>query len=267
LPLLIFGIFGTWIYPYDPHFMDLNSTLQPPAWVPGGDLSHILGTDQLGRDLFSRIIEGARPSLIVGFFGVVLSHFIGVIIGLIAGYLGGNVDQVMMRVVDTLTAIPGIFFMLLFVVIAREAGLHGLLPIIISLAFTMWFGVARMVRAEVLSVKQREFVDLAKVTGCNISRIIIRHIFPNTINTIIVMMTVGLGSAILAESGLSFLGVGVQPPDTAWGSLISDSTMYLATAWWIPTFAGLAISMTVLGTNLFGDWLRDALDPNIRQSL
>ena len=266
-PLLVFGIFGPLIYPHDPHAVNFPIALQPPAWQAGGDWSYVLGTDQMGRDLLTRLIEGAKASLLVGLFGVLLSNFIGMVIGLIAGYFGGKADQVTMRLVDTWMAVPGIFFTLLFVAVMRQAGIRGLTPIIIAIALTMWPMATRMVRAEVLSLKQRDYVALAKVTGASNFRILRKHIFPNVLNTMVVLTSVGLGGAIMMESGLSFLGVGVQPPQTAWGTLIAGSITYMYSAWWIPTFAGLAITMTILGANLFGDWLRDALDPRTRQSI
>lgn len=266
-PLLVCGIFGPLIYPHDPHAMDLSIALQPPAWQSGGDWSHVLGTDQMGRDLLTRLIEGARASLLVGLFGVLISNFIGMVIGMAAGYFGGRADQVIMRLVDTWMAVPGIFFTLMFVAVMRQAGIRGLTPIIIAIAFTMWPMATRMVRAEILSLKQRDFVALARVAGASDFRIMRKHILPNVMNTLVVLTSVGLGGAIMMESGLSFLGVGVQPPDTAWGSLISKSVTYMGTAWWIPAFAGLAITVTILGANLFGDWLRDVLDPKIRQTL
>ncbi len=266
-PLLVFGIFGPLIYPHDPHAVNFPIALQPPAWQAGGDWSYVLGTDQMGRDLLTRLMEGAKASLLVGLFGVLLSNFIGMVIGLIAGYFGGKADQVTMRLVDTWMAVPGIFFTLLFVAVMRQAGIRGLTPIIIAIALTMWPMATRMVRAEVLSLKQRDYVALAKVTGSSNFRILRKHIFPNVLNTMVVLTSVGLGGAIMMESGLSFLGVGVQPPQTAWGTLIAGSITYMYSAWWIPTFAGLAITMTILGANLFGDWLRDALDPRTRQSI
>lgn len=266
-PLLVFGIFGPLLYPHDPHAINLSISLQPPGWLPGGDWSYLLGTDQMGRDLLTRLMEGARASLLVGVFGVFLSNFTGMVIGMSAGYFGGRTDQVVMRLVDTWMAIPGIFFTLMFVAVMRQAGIHGLTPIIIAIALTMWPMATRMVRAEILSLKQRDFVALAKVTGSSNLRIMRKHILPNVLNTMVVLTSVGLGGAIMMESGMSFLGVGVLPPDTAWGTLISQSSTYMASAWWIPTFAGLAITVTILGANLFGDWLRDVLDPRTRQSV
>jgi peptide/nickel transport system permease protein len=221
----------------------------------------------MGRDLLTRLMEGARASLLVGLFGVLLSNLIGMVIGMIAGYFGGRTDQIVMRLVDTWMAIPGIFFMLMFVAAMRQAGILGLPPIIISIALTMWPMATRMVRAEILSLKQRDFVALARVTGASNLRIMRKHILPNVLNTMVVLTSTGLGGAIMMESGMSFLGVGVQPPKTAWGTLISQSSTYMGSAWWIPAFAGLAITVTILGANLFGDWLRDVLDPRTRQSV
>jgi peptide/nickel transport system permease protein len=266
-PLLVFGILGPFIYPHNPHLLDLSRSLQPPAWLPGGDWSYCLGTDQLGRDLLSRLIEGARASLLVGMFGALLSTFIGMIIGMAAGYFGGRTDQVIMRVVDIWMAIPGVFFTLMFVAVMRQAGVQGLSPIILAISLTMWPMPARMVRAEVLTLKQLDYVALARVTGSSDARIMTKHLFPNVLNITVVMTSLGLGGAIMMESGLSFLGVGIQPPQTAWGTLISGSIAYMSSAWWMPTFAGIAITMTILGANLFGDWVRDALDPRTRQSI
>ena len=256
------------LYLHDPHSPNLAIALQPPAWVTGGNWAYPFGTDQLGRDLLSRLIEGARASLLVAIFGVLISGFIGVVLGLIAGFVGGATDNVIMRIVDVWMAIPQIFFMLLLVAALRRAGVFGLSPIIISIAVSMWVPYTRMVRGETLSLKQRDFVSLAKVTGCSTFRIIVKHLFPNVMNTIVVMATTQLGGAIMAEAGMSFLGVGVQPPNTAWGLIISDSNKYINSGvWWIPTFAGVLITLTILGSNLFGDWLRDALDPRTRQSM
>lgn len=265
-PLLIFGILGELIYPHDPHAVDFAIALQPPAWMPGGDWSYFLGTDQMGRDLLTRLIEGTRASLLVGIFGVLISNFIGMVIGLVAGYFGGKTDQAVMRLVDVWMAIPGIFFTLMFVAVMRAAGIQGLLPVIIAIGLTMWPMVTRMVRAEVLTLKQLDYVAMARVTGSSNFRILVKHLFPNVMNTIVVMTSVGLGGAIMMESGLSFLGVGVVAPNTSWGMLIARSTGYMSSAWWIPVFAGVVLIMTILGANLLGDWLRDALDPRTRQS-
>lgn len=265
-PLLVFGILGSLLYLHNPHIPDLTIALQPPAWLPGGSWSYPLGTDQMGRDLFSRLVEGARVSLLVGTFGVLLSNFIGTVIGLVAGYFGGGADQVLMRLVDIWMGIPGVFFTLMFVAVMRQAGIQGLLPVIIAIGLTMWPMCTRMVRAEVLAVKQLDYVAMAKVMGASNSRILVKHLFPNVMNTVVVLTSVGLGGAIMMESGLSFLGVGVLPPNTSWGMLIAQSTAYMSSAWWIPVFAGVLLIMSILGANLLGDWLRDTLDPRTRQS-
>jgi len=268
LPLFVFGIFGPLLYLHDPHAPNLLIAMQSPAWMAGGNWAYPLGTDQVGRDLLTRLIEGARSSLIVAIFGVLFSGLLGIFLGILAGFAGGKTDNFIMRIVDTFMAIPQIFLMLIIAAALRRAGILGLTPIIIAIAISMWVPYARMVRGETLSLKQREFVALARVTGCSSRRIMLKHIFPGVINIIVVMATTQLGGAIMAEAGMSFLGVGVQPPNTAWGLMISESNKYITSgAWWIPTFAGILITITILGSNLLGDWLRDALDPRTRQAM
>jgi peptide/nickel transport system permease protein len=263
---VVFGIFGPWIYPHDPRAINLDIALQPPGFAPGGDWSYLLGTDQMGRDLLSVIIQGARASLLVAFFGVIIAGIVGVFIGSIAGYFAGKVDAIVMRVVDAFMAIPNLFLVLMLVAVMRQLKMTGLVPIIVAIAVTMWVPYAVVARGEILSTRQADYVRLARVTGCSNTRILLRHIWPNVTNSLIVVTTAQLGTAVMAEAGMSFLGVGVQPPGTAWGLLISQSVSYMASAWWVPTFAGIAITMTVLGANLLGDWLRDALDPTLRRS-
>jgi len=241
--------------------MDLGRALQAPGWMAGGSWAYFLGTDHLGRDLLTRLIEGARGSLIVAIFGVGLAGLVGVSLGMLAGYFGGVVDNTIMRIVDTMMSIPAF---LLAILIAASLG-SGMTPIIFSISIIFWTGYARVIRGETLSVKQREFVALAEVTGCGRIRILMKHIFPNVVNTAVVLATLQLGSAIMIEAALTFLGLGLQPPASAWGLIISEGRTYLSTAWWIPTFSGFAIMMAVLGSNLTGDWLRDALDPKLRQ--
>ena len=261
LPVVVCGIFGPLFYPHDPTVMKLSMALNPPAWVSGGDWSYFLGTDHMGRDLLSRLIEGARASLIVAVFGVGFAGIFGVAMGMIAGYLEGTIDNVIMRIVDTQMSIPAI---LLIILLAAVLG-GGLVTIIISVSLVFWTTYARVVRGETLSIKQRDFVALAKVRGCGNIRILQKHIFPNLVNTVMVLATLQLGRAIIIEASITFLGLGIQPPATAWGLVISDGRIYMSTAWWIPTFAGGAIMITVLGANLLGDWLRDKLDPRLRQ--
>jgi peptide/nickel transport system permease protein len=261
LPVILCGIFGPLFYPYDPTKMDLSKALLPPAWLSGANWSHFLGTDHLGRDVLSRLIQGARLTLIVSAFGVGLAGLIGVSLGMVAGYSGVRTDNVIMRIVDAMMSIPSI---LLAILLAASVG-AGKTTIIVSISLIFWTNYARVIRGETLGLKQRDFVVLAKVTGCGRVRILVKHILPNLINTAVVLATLQLGSAIMIEAALTFLGLGLQPPDTAWGLMISESRMYLPTAWWIPTFPGLAIMMTTLGANLTGDWLRDVLDPKLKQ--
>jgi peptide/nickel transport system permease protein len=261
LPVIVCGLFGPMFYPHDPTVMKLSAALKPPAWMAGGDWSYFLGTDNIGRDLLSRLIEGARISLIVAVFGVAIAGLFGVAMGMIAGYFGGKIDNLIMRLVDIQMSIPAI---LLIILLASVMG-SGLVTIIISISIIFWTTYARVVRGETLSLRERDFVALAKVTGCKPARILGLHIFPNLINTVMVLASLQLGRAILVEAGITFLGLGIQPPATAWGLIISDGRIYMSTAWWVPTFAGAAIMMTVLGANLFGDWLRDKLDPRLRQ--
>jgi peptide/nickel transport system permease protein len=261
LPVIICGIFGPLFYPHDPTAMNLSMSLRPPGWMSGGDWSYFLGTDNMGRDLLSRLIEGARISMMVAVFGVCIAGLFGVGMGMIAGYFEGKVDNVIMRIVDTQMSIPAILLMILLAAVLGG----GLATIIIAISLVFWTTYARVIRGETLSIKQRDFVALARVTGCKDARILWKHIFPNLFNTVMVLATLQLGRAIIIEAGITFLGLGIQPPATAWGLIISDGRIYMSTAWWVPTFAGIAIMITVLGANLFGDWLRDKLDPRLRQ--
>lgn len=261
MPMIVCGIFGQLFAPHDPALIQPTLILQPPVWLPGGDWTYFLGTDNMGRDLLSRLIEGARGSLIVSFCGVALSGFLGVTLGMVAGYFEGKLDDVIMRIVDIWMSIPPIILVLLFSAVLGP----GLQTIILSIGLVFWTQYSRIIRGETLSIKQRDFVALAKVTGCGKRRILLKHIFPNLISTSMVLATLQLGGAVMLEAALSFLGLGIQPPESAWGLIISDGRIYMSTAWWIPTFAGLCIMITVLGANLFGDWLRDALDPKLRQ--
>jgi peptide/nickel transport system permease protein len=261
LPVVVCGIFGPLFYPHNPSLMNLAGALKPPAFLHGGELSYFLGTDHMGRDLLSRLIEGARISLLISVFGVVFSGFIGCTLGMMAGYFGGKLDEVIMRIVDAQMSIPAI---LLTILLAAALG-AGVTTIIISISVVFWTAYARVLRGETISLKQRDFITSATITGCSKKRIIMKHIFPNLVSTITVLATLQLGRAILIEAAITFLGIGLQPPAAAWGLMISEGRIYMATAWWIPTFAGLAIMITVLGANLLGDWLRDKFDPKLRQ--
>ncbi len=257
---LFTAIFAGVVAPFDPAEQDIIHALQPPSAWGQESTGHLMGTDELGRDILARLIYGARISLMVGFVAVILSGMIGAMLGLISGYFGGLVDSVIMRIVDIQLSMPTI---LLALAIIGAVG-PSLSNIILVIAVTTWVDYARVVRAQVLSIKENEFVDLAKVAGCSTLRILIKHIFPGTINSLIVIGTLMLGRVIIFESALSFLGLGVQPPTPSWGSMLADGRQYITYAWWLATFPGLAIMMVVLGTNLLGDWIRDCLDPKLR---
>ena len=255
-PMIIFGIFGPLLYLHDPTVIDLLHPQRPPAWLDGGSWTFPLGTDQFGRDLFSRLIEGARVSLIIAIGGVMVAAVIGITAGMVSGYFGGWVDSIVSQIVDVKMSLPA---NLLIVLIGAAIG-GGLVTIVGSIVLLFWADYARVIRAETLSLRERGYVQLAKVANASHFRIIRRHILPNLFGTCIVLITLQVGRAILIEAGISFIGLGIQPPATAWGLMVYEGRAYLATAWWLPTFSGLAITMTVLGTNLFGDWLRDVLD-------
>lgn len=258
-PMVVFGLFGPWLWPHDPAAINLAAARQPPAWLEGGSLVHLLGTDPFGRDLLSRLIEGARVALIVASFGVLLAALLGVTAGLLAGYFGGWTDHVLMRIVDVKMSIPAV---LLTILIGAAIG-GGITTIVAAIVLVFWADYARVVRGETLSLRERGFVALARVADCSHLRIIWRHILPNLLATVVVLITLQLGRALILEAAITFIGLGIRPPASAWGLLIAEGRGYLDTAWWIPVFPGVAISMTVLGANLLGDWLRDTLDPKL----
>lgn len=262
LIIVSLAVLAPWIVPHDPFAIDATQRLIPPFWVEGGSMTHLLGTDHVGRDLLSRLIYGGRVSLLVGLFSVIISGVIGLLLGLLSGYLGGTwVDHVLMRIVDAILAIPTLLLVLVAVVVFEP----GLLTLIFVIGLTSWPQYTRLVRGEVLSVKEREYVQLAKTLGASSPYLIFRHILPNVISSFIVVATIGIATAILTESSLSFLGLGIQPPDITWGGMLNDGRNYIATSWWIATFPGLAITITVLAITFVGDWLRDVLDPRLKQ--
>jgi peptide/nickel transport system permease protein len=256
VPIFLFGVVGPFISPYDPTAANPIMALKPPS------LAHIFGTDFLGRDVFSRVIAGARASLLVSIFGVGIAGLIGITVGLVAGYFGGWLDTLLMRLVDIQMSMPAILLALL---LSAALG-SGLTTVIVVIAIVFWTNYARVVRAETLTIKERDYVVMARVLGCKPRRLIIRHILPNIVDSALVVASLQLGAAIMLEASLSFLGLGVQPPAVAWGKMIAESKLYLSLAWWLPFFPGLALVMTVLGTNLFGDWLRDRFDPRLRNT-
>lgn len=258
---LICGLFGNHIAPHSPTRVNYEIARMPPFWQEGGSLKYPLGTDYLGRDMLSRLVVGSRVSLEIGFTVVVMAGTIGLIIALLAGYLGGRVDMALMRVTDVFFCLP---FLLIAIVVAAALGASKT-NLIIILAGLGWANYARILRGEVLRVKENDFVRLAIVAGASKIRIMFRHIFPNVANTLVVLATLQLGIIIMAESSLSFLGVGVPPPTPAWGSICAEGRMYLGSYWWISAFSGLAVFLIVISTNLLGDWLRVRLDPKFRQ--
>jgi len=256
LLVIICGLAGSKLAPQNPNEGDLLRSLMPPFQ----DKAYPLGTDQLGRDIFSRIIVGARISLSVGITVVVIAGSLGALMAMLSGYLGGKVDMIIMRLTDAMMSIP---FLMLAVALAAVLG-PSLRNVIILLSIMGWTGYARVLRGEVLRYKESDFVKLAQVDGCSKTRILRRHIFPNIFNSLIVLATLQVGSVITIEAALSFLGLGVPPPAPSWGGMLSDSRSYTS-VWWMSVFPGLAIMLTVLSCNLLGDWLRLRLDPKFRQ--
>jgi peptide/nickel transport system permease protein len=267
IPLLILGVailvavFAPLLTPFDPNQGNLYDQFIPPAWMEGGSMDHPLGTDYFGRDSLSRLIYGARISLSVGLIVTIVSGTIGTFLGLVAGYKGGIIDGILMRVVDGWLSFPIILVAILFAVVVGPSYLNVLL--ILGLLF--WPNYARQVRGESLSFMQQDYVDLARVVGASGSRIMQKYLLPNVIPTVIVIATFAMADVILCEAMLSFLGVGVPPPTASWGSMASQGRDYIASYWWLTAFPGLAIFLTVMSVNLLGDWIRDRLDPRLRQ--
>ena len=247
------AILAPWVSTHDPLQLNLDAILLPPG------PEHFFGTDTLGRDVFSRMLYGARVSLWVGFVSVGISVCIGLTLGLIAGYFRGLVDECIMRFVDVMLCFPS-FFLILAVIAFLEP---SLINIMVVIGLTSWMGVARLVRAEALSLRERDFVLAARLCGASTARILSRHIFPNALAPVLVSATLGIAGAILVESSLSFLGIGVQHPLPSWGNILIEGKQPLGIAWWLSLFPGLAILLTVLGYNLLGEGLRDILDPRI----
>ena len=258
---VISGLGANWIAPHNPERGDIRARNVPPAWMEGGSTKYLLGTDHLGRDVLSRVIFGARISLAVVVVTLALGGIVGVSAGLVAGFYGGWRDEVIMRIVDIKLAIPTILLALVLILALGQS----FLIIVVILAIAVWPRFARNIRGEVLQLKTMDYVALAKVAGASTPRILIMHILPGVVNTLIILATLEVGIVILLESTLSFLGAGVPPPTPAWGSMVADGRDRLAVAWWISTMPGLAIMAVVLSMNLFGDWLRDKLDPRLRQ--
>jgi peptide/nickel transport system permease protein len=257
--LVIPAVFAPWVAPHDPYDGSLSNRLTPPVWQ-GGTTEHLLGTDKLGRDMLSRIIYGARVSLAVSLIAIFVGGIIGTALGLISGYFGRWVDAVLMRLVDISLSLPTI--LLALVLVAAVGPSFG--TVITVLVVLLWARYARLVRGETLAIKELDFIARARVAGASPTRIMIRYIFPNVINSIVVLATLQVGYVILLESALSFLGAGLPRAEPAWGVMVADGRELIVTAWWVSMFPGLAIMLTVLALNLMGDWLRDHLDPKLR---
>lgn len=260
LAVVFTAITASQIAPYDPTKQNIAKRLTPPAWAPGGEARYLLGTDQLGRDVLSRIIHGSRISLAVGLSVVAIAGSFGILIGLISGYFGGRTDDILMRLTDIQTAFPGLLLALTIITMIGPSVTN----IIIVLSINGWMVYARVTRGIMLSLREMPFIEAARVVGCSHLRIIFRHALPNLLSPLLTLGTLELARIILAEASLSFLGLGVQPPDASWGLMIAEGHQYITKGWWLVTFPGLAIAITVFGVNLVAGWLRTYSDPTQR---
>jgi peptide/nickel transport system permease protein len=267
IPLFVLGIivicalFAPWIAPHDPYKGDMYNQFLPPSWMPGGNSHYLLGTDFFGRDILSRIIFGARVTAIVVFMAIIFSTLLGTAIGLISGYVGKMFDAVLMRIADATLSVP---YLVIAIVFAAAVG-TGMLNVIIILTVFQWPVYARQIRAEALDIRETDYVALAKIAGVSHARMLYKHFFFNVTPTILVLATFHIGDVIMWEATLSFLGLGIPPPMPSWGSMVSDGQAYIVVRWWLCAFPGFAILLTVLAANIFGDWIRDRLDPKLRQ--
>jgi len=266
VPIVILGFFlfaatlPGFLTPYGPHEMNLYGRLQPPGWEEGGR-RYLLGTDTLGRDLLTRIFYGARISLTIAGVGLLVGGGLGLTIGIASGYVGGKTDAVLMRLTDCFMALPALLIALVFVMTLGP----GVQTIVAALSVLTWSRFSRIIRSEVVSLKGRDFVLQAKVAGCSSLRIMLVHILPNVLNTFIVISSLQVSHLILTEATLSFLGAGISPPTPTWGNMVADGRSYINSAWWICVFPGVALTLVVFSFNTLGDWLRDRLDPRLRQ--
>jgi peptide/nickel transport system permease protein len=260
LVMILAALTAPWITDRDPTFGEPAKRLRPPAWYEVGTPAHLLGTDQLGRDVYTRLVYGSRISLVVGLGTVLISALLGSAVGLAAGYFEGRLGTGLMRLADVQLAFP---FLLLALAVVAAVG-AGLLNVILILGIAGWAAFARVVRAQVLSIKQREYVEAVRALGAGQPTIVVRHVVPNVLTPVIVLATATVANNIVVEASLTFLGLGVQPTIPSWGSMLADARDYLAVAWWMGIFPGVALMLTVLAINLLGDWLRDYLDPTLR---
>jgi peptide/nickel transport system permease protein len=258
---VLVAILAPLVSPADPYEQSLRLRFRPPVWEERGSWAHPLGTDRLGRDILARIIWGSRVSLAAGVVTVLLASAFGAGVGLVAGYYGGRVDAALMRVTDATLAFPVI---LLALILAVTVG-PSFLNVVIAIAVILWARYARVIRGQVLTLMELDFIAQARIAGAGAWRIITRHLLPNTINTLVVLVTLQIGYVIIVEASLSFLGAGIPPPTPAWGSMVAEGREFVTSAWWVSFLPGLAILLVVLAFNLLGDWLRDTLDPKLRQ--
>ncbi len=258
--MLFIGIFGPVLAPKNPHVGSLSDSLEPPIWLEGGTLEFPFGTDFFGRDVLSRLLDGARITLVTALVALVGSAVVGVAVGLASGYFGGWIDSLVMRLVDFMLAMPSLLLALVFIA-AIEPSLRA---VILAVMISGWVGYARYVRGDVLSQREREYVTAAISIGCGAPRIMFRHLLPNVLATVMVIATLQTGGFILLVASLSFLGVGIPKPTAAWGVMISDGRDFLLNGWWVAVVPGVAISMLIVSLNLVGDWMRDTFDPRLR---
>jgi len=259
--LVLTAIFAPFLAPYPPTKIAMTERLLPPFFSNGGSTAHLLGTDLIGRDVLSRVIYGARVSLSVSLLVILITGSIGTVLGIIAGYLGGRTDAFLMRITDISLAFPGILIAILLATIIGP----GYWTVVLAISILGWAPYARLIRGEALKLREADFVAQARIIGSSSLRIMVRHIFPNIVNPLIVMVTLSVGFVILTEAALSYLGAGIPPPTPSWGNMVSDGRNLIDTAWWICFFPGLAIGLVVLSGNFLGDWIRDKLDPRLRR--
>jgi peptide/nickel transport system permease protein len=254
------AVIGPLVLPWDPLEPNLGNRLVPPFWATGGSMEHLLGTDQLGRDLLTRIVYGGRISLSVGFLAVILATPVGVLLGMLAAYFGGLVDAVVMRLADSQLTIPVEILAISLIIVLGNTTTN----VILVIALVNWVVYARVVRAQVLSLRRAEYVQAAQALGASTPRILLRHLLPNLLTPVIIIASYSVALAIILEAGLSFIGVGVPPPTPSWGRILQEGVGFLTNAWWVGFFPGVALALTTAGVNFIGDWLRDTLDPHLR---
>ena len=259
--LIFAGVFATVLSSHDPYSGGIRNRHTPPIFLEGGTAEHILGTDHAGRDVFSRMLFGARISLVVGAIALTFGFMVGTTMGIVSGYAGGWIDEVISRIVDIWQALPFLMVALVCVLLFGQS----LELLLVLMALLAWNPFVRVVRSQTLSIKNEPYVDLARVAGCSLPRILIRHILPGVINTAVVIATLAVGNLILAEAALSFLGAGVPSPTPTWGAMVNEGRNHLTSAWWPTVLPGVAIFSVVMSLNFTGDWLRDRLDPRLRQ--